>query len=265
MIAPQGQRIVRLILNVRDLERMSAFYVGALGFSRIREQPGAVGLRLGAQEIELVRQPPQAPPYPTPRSANDPWFQHFAIVVADMTAAYAQLSRHDPIPISRGGPQHLPPSTGSVTAYKFRDPEGRPLELSYIPGSAWLAQRPRDPAAVFLGVDHTALACADLQASIAFYTAAGFAEGPRFLNTGPEQDRLDGLEGVVLDIATLMAPGGGPHIELLHYRAPAASPTQPIDAQGSAATRIVLAERPSPPHSGVIDHDPDGHRLAYDV
>ena len=31
------------------------------------------------------------------------------------------------------GPQLLPPSTGSVTAFKVRDPDGHPLELSYNP------------------------------------------------------------------------------------------------------------------------------------
>ena len=36
-------------------------------------------------------------------------------------------------PISEGGPQLLPPSNGAVRAFKFRDPDGHPLELIWFP------------------------------------------------------------------------------------------------------------------------------------
>ena len=86
-------------------------------------------LRLGEQEIELVGFHAVGRSFP-PVAGWSPLFQHFAIVVADMAAAYAQL-RAQPgwSAISIGGPQVLPPASGNVTAFKFRDPEGHPLEL----------------------------------------------------------------------------------------------------------------------------------------
>ena len=235
MINAQVRRIDHLVLNCADVSAMRAFYVDALGFTSEGEW-----LTLGDQRLLLAQASDDAP-YPLPMLANDPWFQHFAIVVSDMAAAYERLARFDQIPISRGGPQQLPPSTGDVIAYKFRDPEGHPLELSHIPGSAvWNAVAASRPGEVFLGIDHTAVAAIDLERSVAALRNLGFTEGPRFLNTGPEQDRLDGLDGVVLDIATMMAPDGGPHIELLHYRAPRAVP-MPKTRPSVAATRTVLA------------------------
>jgi catechol 2,3-dioxygenase-like lactoylglutathione lyase family enzyme len=232
----RARRIDHLVLNCADVGAARAFYVEALGFAEAGDW-----LSLGEQRLRLASAGDSAP-YPRPRAANDPWFQHVAIVVSDMAAAYARLRRFGEMPISRGGPQQLPPSTGGVIAYKFRDPEGHPLELSFIPGSAaWSAVAKARPGAVFLGIDHTAVAALDLDAAVASYRDLGFSEGPRFLNTGPEQDRLDGLDGVVLDIATMMAPDGGPHIELLHYRSPRPVAPMPDAPPAVAATRTVFA------------------------
>lgn len=259
---PVVNRIARLALNVRDLARAIDFYCGALGFAELSRASDHARLALGAQRIELERREDGAS-YPEPRAANDPWFQHFAIVVADMGAAYAHLLRHDPEPITRGGPQLLPPSTGSVTAYKFRDPDGHPLELSHLPGSEW-ARVPAGAAGVFLGIDHTAIAVGDLEASVAFYTELGFAVGSRSLNRGPEQDRLDGLDGAIVDIATLLPPGAGPHLELLHYRSLRPAPRQDLAPGDIAATTTVLVpadgERDDP---RLARRDPDGHLLRF--
>ena len=259
MSRPSIAHIARLALNVHDLERAGAFYEDALGFARVGSSPGALLLRLGAQHLELVEQP-EAAPYPHPRAANDPWFQHFAIRVTDMDAACAHLSRFSPEPITRGGPQLLPPSTGSVTAYKFRDPDGHPLELSYVPGGDHPGIMSIDRRSVFAGIDHTAIAISDLEASVAFYTGLGFRVGERLLNRGPEQSRLDGLDEACLDIVTLFTPEPGPHLELLRYRRPAPSPARPI--AGLAATQTMLtvardADRPATPNLT----DPDGHLL----
>ena len=228
------RRIDHLVLNSANVSAARAFYIDALGFADAGDWLG-----VGEQKIMLAPVT-DAKPYPEPRAANDPWFQHYAIVVSDMAAAYERLARFGQIPISRGGPQQLPVSTGGVVAYKFRDPEGHPLELSHIPGSAaWGAIAAANPGAIFLGIDHTAVAALDLDSSIATYREMGFMEGPRFLNTGPEQDRLDGLDGVILDIATMMAPDDGPHIELLHYRSPGAAAPMPLPS--IVATRTVFA------------------------
>ena len=117
----------------------------------------------------------------------------------------------------------------------------------------WL--RDAAPGAVFLGVDHTAIAVADLARSQAWYEARGFREIGRSLNTGPEQDRLDGLDGVAVDIVALAPPGAGPHLELLAYRTPSPAPAQAVSDGDIAATRTLLG-------GGAGGRDPDGHRLA---
>lgn len=267
MTSPTAARIAHIALNVHDLDRSVDFYVGALAFTVEARTTDRARLTLGAERIELAWRP-DAAPYPEPRAANDPWFQHFAISVSDMTAAYGRLSRFAPEPISHGGPQLLPPSTGSVTAYKFRDPDGHPLELSYVPGGSSSRAEGRD-GAVFLAIDHTALAVRDLEESVAFYTGLGFRLGERFLNQGPEQARLDGLDGATVDIVTLLTPDAGPHIELLHYRSPA--PRRPpikMTPDDIAATCTVLAPCVSARASGDADasawrRDPDGHLLRF--
>ena len=256
---PQVKRLARLELNTSDLQRACGFYVDALGFEMIGDaRSERTVLRLGREEIVLVQAPPDAEPYPSPRAADDPWFQHFAIAVADMEAAYAHLRPHVREPISRDGPQRLPPSTGSVTAYKFRDPDGHPLELSFAPGGPW-TRAAKAGGPLFLGVDHTALAVSDLQASLAFYTGLGLQPGPRLLNHGPEQDRLDGLDGVELDIAVLLTAEPGPHLELLHYHHPRSPPPRRIEQGGVAATEMVFSSAATSRASEA--QDPDGHRL----
>lgn len=258
MSTKAAPRIARIGLTVGDVERAQTFYLHALGFELVEREArrgpafealtGLAGakaevavLRLGAQEIELVAFMPAGRGYSGQRAANDPWFQHVAIAVADMEQAYAEVLAHGGTPISRDGPELLPASTGSVTAWKFRDPEGHPLELSLIPHSAW-SEATAHPGPG-LGIDHTALAVADLAASEAFYVGLlGFERAGLGLNRGPEQDALDGLDGVELDIAVLKAAGGGPHLELLHYRHPVSreAPRLPT-VNAIASSRTIIA------------------------
>jgi catechol 2,3-dioxygenase-like lactoylglutathione lyase family enzyme len=119
-------RIIGIALITTDLERACAFYEQALGFDPmgfVRYGGAEVAtLRLGEETLHLVRPDRLGRTYPQPQAANDPWFQHFAIAVSDAAAAFERLSRLPFTPISRGGPILLPPSSGSVIAYKFRDP-----------------------------------------------------------------------------------------------------------------------------------------------
>ena len=295
--------IDRLCLTVADLKAAERFYIEALGFEttglETREgeafaaltgldgaRAEAARMRLGGQTLELVQFKEPGAPYPAHGAANDPWFQHFAIAVGDMDTAFARLSTFAQQPISRGGPERLPPSTGDVIAYKFRDPDGHPLELSYAPRSAWAAQGGSATQAT-LGIDHSALAVADLEVSLRFYTEGlGFRLGPPSLNRGPEQARLDGLDDPVVDIPTLTTCQPGPHLELLHYRRPTSSaPPQTVAVNDIAATRLVmhtdsldqLAERAlasgatrvsrgivtTPTGRRVLLRDPDGHLLEF--
>ncbi len=250
--------ITRIGLTVRHLARASAFFQ-ALGFAETgRERRGGPAfaalmgeetpraevcvMRLGGQAIELCAFDAPGAAYPQACSAADPWFQHFAVVVGDMDAAFAAAEQAGAQAISAGGPVLLPPQTGAIRAWKFRDPEGHPLELSWFPQAvapaAW-----RDPPAgrLFLGVDHSAVAVFDPGASAAFYEALGMRAAARQVNVGPTQDRLDGLPDAEVEIVSLDTAAGGPHMELLAYRRPAAvrnaSPPAPRDI---AATRLVM-------------------------
>ena len=110
-------------------------------------------------------------------SPDDTAFQHFAIVVSDMDLALAQL-RGAPgwTPISIGGPQRLPQRSGGVTAFKFQDPDGHPLELLAFPEHAvpphWTE---RSAYGIFLGIDHSAISVRDTAISTAFYQSLGFS------------------------------------------------------------------------------------------
>ena len=140
--------IARISRVVADLDRAEAFYQAAMMFRPIRRAPvedavlAALGtgpaeetvMRLGSQDIALVRFASLGRRYPPDSRSNDLWFQHLAIVVSDMDAAYAHLSALGGWqPISEHGPETLPPENEDVRAFKFRDPDGHPLELIWFP------------------------------------------------------------------------------------------------------------------------------------
>lgn len=295
--------LLRISRTVADLAQASAFYCDALGF-HITHEPTFAGsawgeligvastraasmtLRLGAQEVELVAFDPHGKRYPPSSGSADLWFQHIAIVVSDMDAAYQKLCRYSFEPISVRGPQQLPPSSGSVIAYKFRDPDGHPLELIQFPAGSgspvWQQKK-----ALFLGIDHSAVDVGNLEQSIDFYTSAlGFRVASRSVNSGLTQQRLDCAQEDVVDVVALQPVSAGPpHIELLAYRNPKGRRI-PLDARSDDifADRLVLqvgdltclsdslharnVEFVSPHvvtvsacHQAVLIRDPTGHLL----
>ena len=226
--------------NTANLDRALGFYRDALG-CRVIDMHGAVprwarllatmparcaGLALGNERIELLEFA-ACTPYPALPAASDPWFQHCAIVVSDMEAAHRHVVDLGGVRITRGGPQLLPPGNGSVTAFKFRDPDGHPLELIAFPAGSgdpeWQARRKQ---AVTLGIDHSAICVADSARSIAFYELLGFRVVARTVNHGGAQERLDGLPGVEVEVIAMQASARTPHLELLAYPRPR-RPTPP--------------------------------------
>lgn len=236
------QALVGLRLNAHDPGALADFFVRALGFERT-----AAGARLGPTAVDIAQA--TGAPYPIDLPPWSPLFQHVAIATSDMAAAMDRLAQAGGwTAITRGGPQTLPASSGGVTAFKFRSPEGHPLELIAFPAEAG---RPS------LRIDHSAISVADAARSIAFYQALGFRVGGRSLNQGPEQDRLDGLAGARVQVVALTpAVQQTPHLELLAYLGdyPRGAPAAEGDV---AATRLVLSG-----HAGRARlRDPDGHRL----
>jgi catechol 2,3-dioxygenase-like lactoylglutathione lyase family enzyme len=241
-----AQRISRIQLVCADATATVRFYEAAFGFGCISESEidsgRAVTLRLGGQSIELAELQPRGRPYPAGVCGANLLFQHFAIVVADMPSAYAHLRAQGGwTAISTDGPQRLPTASGGVTAFKFRDPEGHPLELLAFPEHSMPSKWRSQPGRPFLGIDHSALSVADTARSVAFYGGLGLTVLHRSHNVGPEQDRLDGMSAAQVDVTALVPPASStPHIELLCYRGPrpASTPPAPNDI---AATRLVFA------------------------
>ena len=275
----QAERILRISRVVSDLDRAEAFYRDGLRFRVIAQghsdhgtlaalgvgDIGAVEvvMRLGAQEIALVQFARRGRPYPRDSRCDDLWFQHLAIVVNDMDLAYAHLSSHAGwCPISEGGPQLLPPSSGAVRAFKFRDPDGHPLELIWFPpGQGRAVWHQKVSGALFLGVDHSALSVASTPRSLAFYRALGLQESGRSLNRDPAQERLDGVSGARVRVTSLRpVSAASPGLELLSYRPPGRTAGM-IFPNDLVTDWVTLAVRPSPNISSCAIQDPDGHRL----
>jgi catechol 2,3-dioxygenase-like lactoylglutathione lyase family enzyme len=237
----QAESIVSISRVVSNLGRAESFYRSALGFRAVSGGPvdpevlralGAtertaneVRMRIGQEDLVLVQFDPAGRDYPAGSRSNDFWFQHLAIVVSDMDEGYARLRSIDGwLPISVGGPATLPASSGSVRAFKFRDPDGHPLELLWFPpgrGRPVWSERARAALSdePFLGIDHSALAVNSTRRSLAFYRSLGLHIAYRSLNGGPAQSRLDGLTPARVRVTGLRpASTTGPGLELLAYR-----------------------------------------------
>lgn len=278
----QTESIVGISRVVADLERSESFYRRAMGFQTIARAAldpqihGALGLageatelrmRLGAEEIALVQLDPPVEDYPAESRSNDLWFQHLAIVVSDMTTAYGHLRS---IPqwqsISIDGPQTLPGSSGGVQAFKFRDPDGHPLELLWMPPgqgrAVWHgARRANAWAEPFLGIDHSALSVSSTRRSLAFYRGLGLQVAQRSVNGGPAQSRLDGLEVARLRVTGLRtASVEGPGIELLAYRPPG-RPKRPVTDLSTDWITLRAVSAGSTLAKPRALADPDGHRF----
>lgn len=282
--SPQLGRLLRCILISRDAGRLATFYEDALGCRRLAlaHRAGAaftaamgvaggalsITLELGSQRIELLQFAHPGQPYPAGALASDLLFQHGAVVVRDMDDALRRLSVVGGwTAISEHGPQRLPASSGGVTAFKFRDPEGHPLELLAFPAAGLPAHWRRAPGAdPCLGIDHSAISVSDGARSVAFYQALGLRVAGASTNAGAEQARLDGLAEPHVEVTALVAEQATPHLELLCYRRMHRSAHAVVRNNDIAATRLLWQARSMPgTHACTSDlqalADPDGHRL----
>lgn len=271
MVAQHLKSIQSFRLVTADLGRLTRFYGDMLGFAvEGPVQPIAAGemkvlglfgkgkrqlLRIGGQSVALDEFEVAGRPYPGDSDAASLLFQHLAFVVGDIADAYARL--HDATPISVGGPQHLPPESGGVYAFKFRDPDGHPLELLQFPPAgvptAWQDRRARAPQ-IALGIDHSAISVGDADVSTAFYTALGLKSGKRTYNKGPAQEKLDGLKSAEVTVTPMDPCIEPPHLELLAYNVSSALAPTALQPNDVAATRVVWRGG-----SAELFRDPDGH------
>ena len=305
VISSVGQ-LSRIELICGDPERLANFYQDAFGFERtgrlsidepaFAELIGIAGartsgvtLRLVQQTISLVAIEPPGKPYPPDVAGCNLLFQHLAIVVADMRSAFARLAAVAGwTAISTGGPQLLPESSGGVTAFKFRDPEGHPLELLAFPQSAVPIEWQQVLPSVCLGIDHSAISVSNNVASVAFYRELGLSRSGGSLNIGPEQSKLDAVPHAVVDVTSLALPRRStPHVELLSYQGDFGERRNAQGINDRTATRLVFevdsadglaalcARHPTHVLSGPVTfadgssramlRDPDGHLICLEA
>ena len=229
--------------SIEQRDDVDASLARVLGISRTRGRRSS--LRLGRERIDLLEFADSAGrPYPVDSTSTDLWFQHMAIVVNDMALAHQQVAANRRFrPISRNGPVRLPDDSGGVTAFKFRDHDGHPLELLAFAGGRVPGEwRNADGGALFLGVDHTAIAVSNTADSTRFFRSVfGFGIGTRTENRGPEQADLDDVDDVHVSVTRLAPDLPAPRLELLHYHVGTRRPI-PYDTAGNdiAATHSVL-------------------------
>jgi catechol 2,3-dioxygenase-like lactoylglutathione lyase family enzyme len=244
-------RVDSIGITVGEMERALAFYTGVLPFEVVSEtevrgdayehlfgvfgmRARIVRLRLGDEEIELIDYlAPEGRPVPVDSRSNDEWFQHVAIIVSDMDAAYAQLREHN-VQHASTGPQTLPdwnPNAGGIKAFYFKDPDGHNLEILQFPPDKGAARWHAPSDDLFRGIDHTAIVVRDTAPSLAFFQdALGLQVRGTSENYGIEQERLNNVFGARLLITSLGAPAG-PAVEFLDYLAPATGRPTPLDTQ----------------------------------
>lgn len=262
------ERVAMIGFTVADMDRSVAFYSNVLGFEQVADfrvhgpaydqLQGVFGthmrivhMRLGEQLVELTQyvSPPGGRPVPVPSRSNDRWFEHMAIVVSDMKAAYAVLQSHNVQQISPA-PQTLPASNvpaAGIKALKFRDPDNHDLELIWFPpgkgAPGW--QEPGDR--LFLGISHTAITVADTAASLAFYRdLLGMKVIGGSLNTGITQEYLDNLFGARVKVTAVAPPEAPAHVEFLEYETPPGGRPMPADTKANDLwhwqTSLVVAD-----------------------
>lgn len=285
-------------VTVADMDRSVAFFHDVLTFKKVADcefnddafdrlsgvfgaRVRVVDLRLGEETLRLTQYlTPQGRPIPPDSRSNDRWFQHIAIVVRDMDDAYARLREHKVLPVSTA-PQTLPAwnqGAAGIRAFYFRDPDNHNLELIWFPAGKGNPRWQQKSDALFLGIDHTAIAVADTEASLRFYRdTLGLRVAGQSENYGPEQEHLNHVFGARVRITGLRA-AKGPGIEFLEYLTPRDGRAFPTDAHPSdvahwqttlivqsaepvARSPIDIAKLPLGGRRAALVRDPDGHAL----
>jgi catechol 2,3-dioxygenase-like lactoylglutathione lyase family enzyme len=251
-------------LTVSNLDRAVEFYRQALGFAKIDERvisdrnhdylTGVFGtrvrtatLRLGDEAIVLEQYlSPAGQPIPVDSRSNDLWFQHFAVVVSDMERAYEHVRRF-PVQSISSAPQTIPESNvaaAGIKAYKFKDPDGHPLELLWFPADKGKAKWQQAGGKLFLGIDHSAIGISSTERSTAFYRdLIGLTVAGGTVNTGMTQEQLDNAFGAVVRITGLRPErDASPGLEFLQYVNPPGGRPAPADLRPNdlALTRTVI-------------------------
>jgi len=251
--APLASEVISIGVTVSDMDRSVKFFTDVLTFEKLSDvevvgEPyehlqGVFGLRmrvvtlqLGKERIELTEYlVPRGRPIPVDARSNDRWFQHIAIIVSDMDKAYARL-RQFKVEHASTGPQILPDyikAAAGIKAFYFKDPDGHALEILQFPADKGNPKWHQSSDKLFLGIDHTAIAIGDTEASLKFYRdTLGMQVLGESENYGSEQEHLNNVFGARLRITAVRA-ANGPAIEFLEYLAPRTGRPYPADAHAN--------------------------------
>jgi catechol 2,3-dioxygenase-like lactoylglutathione lyase family enzyme len=82
-------------------------------------------------------------------------------------------------------------------------------------------------------MDHVSVVVDDLAAAIAFFAELGMEPEGEALIEGPWVDRINGLDGVRVDIAMMRTPDGLGRLELTKFHTPTAVRPEPENALGN--------------------------------
>ena len=229
-------RLFHVNVNCSDLARSRQFYE-ALGLSAAtrtrpdKTQPGdAFGLArarwdawilLGSSgyeggAIDLLEWQEPRPTGRPPASIVECGYQRVGLNVTDIDAAAAAVQSH-------GG--HVWHTTThdlgegrGIRIGMVNDPDGVAIELVETSST---------------GLSFVAVACRDLDASLAFYTSLGFHESARFTSESEDGAHLHIDGPVAMDEVLVAPPGGAVHVILVGFRSPA-----PVVAPARAANTL---------------------------
>ncbi|MDP9256314.1 MAG: VOC family protein [Actinomycetota bacterium] len=82
-------------------------------------------------------------------------------------------------------------------------------------------------------MDHVSVVVDDLKAAIAFFVELGMELEGEAPIEGPWVDRVNGLDGVRVDIAMMRVPDGDGRLELTKFHSPTAVSAEPENALGN--------------------------------
>jgi catechol 2,3-dioxygenase-like lactoylglutathione lyase family enzyme len=249
------QQVKMIGFTVADVDREADFFTKVLQFEKVADfrivgseyskmegvfnaNMRIVHLKLGDQIVELTQyvSPPTGRPIPVPSYSNDGWFEHMAIVVSDMDAAYKILQENNVQQIS-AYPITIPqtnPGAAGIKAIKFHDPERHDLELLYYPPGKGEPSFHKPTNKLFLGLSHTALTVGSTEKGVTFYRdLLGLEVGGFTLNTGATQEVLDNLFNDTCHVTEMMPVSAPPHIEFLEYKTPTGGRPMPADTRAN--------------------------------
>jgi catechol 2,3-dioxygenase-like lactoylglutathione lyase family enzyme len=243
-------RLFHVNVNCSDLERSRRFYVDGLGLSAgVRTaadhaQPGgAFGLDrarwdawilLGPRgfdgcAVDLLEWQEPAPTGAAPAGLTTSGFQRLGLMVPDLDDALARVRELGGAPWSEPL-AHSIPGGGEVRIVMANDPDGVALEL--VEGDG-----PR--------VGFVAIACADLDRSIAFYRSLGFRDVARCPSTNDDGSHLR-IEGpVAMEEVMMRAPTKSEmNVLLAGFTTPASvvDTARPANAIGMWRTALLVTD-----------------------